>query len=129
MCAHGTVSLQIRGVTGVYTPVLGCLWSLVEMLVQSVVLGWKGLHVHVPTRRCPLGSALEPGTHPRHGLLSHRVRHVCLVLFCVKVAQSAELPPKASQEESDTPPGNGGGRRARLPAGVACGTVSSVRGR
>ena len=111
MCAHGTVSLQIRGVTGVYTPVLGCLWSLVEMLVQSVVLGWKGPCVHVPTRHCPLSSALEPGTHRRHGLLSYCGHHVCLVLFCVKVAQSAELPPKAPQEEGDAPPGRevGGG--------------------
>ena len=74
--------LRICGVTGLYAPVLGCLWSSVEMLVKGVVLGWKGPHVHVPTRRCPLGSALEPGTQPQRGLLSRRGRCVCLVEIC-----------------------------------------------
>ena len=82
MRAHGTVSLQIRGVTGVYAPVPGCLWSSVEMLVQGMVLGWKGPRVHVPTHRCPLSSSLELGTHPRHGLLSRRGHCVCLIEIC-----------------------------------------------
>ena len=68
MRAHGTVSLQIRGVTGVYAPVPGCLWSSVQMLVQGMVLGWKGPRVHVPTRRCPLSSSLE---------LEHTLGMVC----------------------------------------------------